>query len=82
MATTKTKTKRCKRCLVNHYTPYSETIHRGDPPYPALSRVGDGIYICSDCGNDEAMMDYCRERLPERFEWPVTKRPWQTPEEA
>lgn len=82
MATTKTRTKTCKRCLVNKYTPYKENHKPGDPPYPALSRTDNETYICNDCGTDEALMDLMRERLPERWEWPVTKRPWQAPEEA
>jgi hypothetical protein len=47
------------------------------PSFPALSRTDDKTYICSDCGNDEAIKDFCREHLAEPEEWPVSGLPWQ-----
>lgn len=64
----------CPRCQIRRYTTYNargvsnEEVVRH--PYPALSRVAD-IYICSDCGRDEAMRDF--QALPPvpPDEWPV-----------
>jgi hypothetical protein len=43
------------------------------PPFPALSRVDNETYICSDCGTDEALMDFCREDLQRISEWPIKR---------
>ena len=42
----------CSRCKMRHYTPYGE---EGDAPPPALSRVDNKTYICSDCGREETL---------------------------
>lgn len=75
----------CPRCEQNLYTPYGEQLDTermilvgdvfvpasGAAHYPALSRVDNETYICSDCGTHEALMDFTRERLPEPSEWPL-----------
>jgi hypothetical protein len=69
----------CERCLHHHYTPYGEEWHMGDPYPPALSRlsrggVGSGlapIYVCSTCGQDEAMIEFTGRHLQTPDEWPV-----------
>lgn len=66
----------CPRCYHNRFTPYGEDMHRDEegnpdgPPYPALSRVAD-IYICSECGTDEAMRDHAQEPPIPPNEWPI-----------
>lgn len=49
----------CPRCGRN--------LLKREPELNALSRHAD-VYICSDCGTDEAMLDLSRESLPLR-EW-------------
>jgi hypothetical protein len=72
----------CPRCQRNYYTPWGEEWHRGDPYPPALSRLTRGqvgedgeirppIYVCSTCGQDEAMIEYTGKHLPTPDEWPV-----------
>lgn len=46
----------CPRCLTNHYTPYGEQATEA-APFPALSRRDNTTYICSPCGNEEALAD-------------------------
>lgn len=67
----------CKRCRINYYTPYhaEAPVSKEAPPFPALSRTDNETYICSDCGTDEALRDFTRERLAEPWEWPV-EVPW------
>lgn len=49
----------CPRCAKNSYTPYGTGQYRREDieanPLPALSRVDNATYICSDCGVDEAI---------------------------
>jgi len=59
----------CPRCEVNHFTPYG-VPHNEDVPRPAMSRVAD-IYICSQCGTHEALLDFAGTPLPMPNEWPV-----------
>ena len=41
----------------------------------ALSRMGAGLYICSPCGEDEAVRDFFDGfRRMEPCEWPVRTR--------
>lgn len=70
-------TELCPRCETQEYTPYHAPppVPMTAPSFPALSRTDNETYICSDCGNHEAIMDFCRERLPEVSEWPV-QVPW------
>lgn len=72
----------CKRCRINYYTPYHATVPKSQdaPPFPALSRTDNETYICSDCGTDEAIRDFTRERLAEPWEWPVEVS-WSKPED-
>ena len=47
--------KLCPRCLQNYFTPYgSNYVELVSPPFPALSRVDNVTYICSECGMREA----------------------------
>jgi DNA-directed RNA polymerase subunit RPC12/RpoP len=50
---TKTKVIICPRCKVNELNPRL--------PANALSRRDNKSYICSECGTDEAMIDYFHE---------------------
>jgi hypothetical protein len=73
-------TKTCLRCL-GRYTPYGEQIEFKDEqeqrewfkefPPPALSRWDNKTYICSQCGQDEAILDFTGEPLPGKDEWPL-----------
>jgi len=73
------ETELCPRCKAQEYTPYHAPapVPMVAPSFPALSRTDDKTYICSDCGNDEAIKDFCREHLAEPEEWPVSGLPWQ-----
>jgi hypothetical protein len=74
----------CARCEIHYYTPYGEDRGPDDPFPPALSRLSRGeagtqiagsnflpIYVCSECGQDEAMLEYTGQHLPTPDEWPV-----------
>jgi hypothetical protein len=66
----------CPRCQRNHYTPYGEPWERGDPLPPALSRTTRGaddapIYVCSPCGQDEAMKEFFHGETDPPEDWPV-----------
>jgi hypothetical protein len=63
----------CPRCNVRQYTPYDAEppVLEGAPSFPAVSRTDNKTYICSDCGNDESIMDFCREELQPVATWPV-----------
>jgi len=50
----------CPRCGIRSYTPYGERWQPDKPMYPALSRADNATYVCSDCGADEALLDYTR----------------------
>lgn len=69
----------CPRCEVNHFTPYKaadvsiEQLRKY--PYPALSRVAQ-IYICSPCGQDEAMRDFGNAAPIPPDEWPIETGPY------
>lgn len=67
----------CPRCGSGKYTTY-EAIEKRDktkpfvgPKPPALSRTDDKTYICSSCGELEAMEDFSGTRLSQ--EW------WENP---
>ena len=46
----------CPRCKTRLYTPYdSEEPISADALYPAVSRVDNKTYICSDCGREEML---------------------------
>jgi hypothetical protein len=68
-----TKSITCPRCELRQYTPYEKgaEIPEGAPSFPALSRTDNETYICSECGNDEAIMDFCREELQPVATWPI-----------
>lgn len=74
---TELETEKCPRCGIGEYTPYHALppVPMTAPPFPALSRTDNETYICSDCGTDEALRDFTRERLAEPSEWPV-EVPW------
>lgn len=65
---------RCPRCL--GYIPNDDT----PGAYPgALSRTTRGprdepIYVCSQCGHDEAMLQFTTGRCQRPSEWPVTRQ--------
>lgn len=52
----------CPRCGHGSYTPYEDRWEPGMPMMPALSRVDNETLICSDCGSEEALLDYQRVR--------------------
>ncbi len=65
----------CPRCGVNRYTPYGPGAEwDDDAPFPALSRIDNTTYICSPCGQDEAMRDFTREPPVPPDEWPIEAR--------
>ena len=69
----------CPRCQIDHYTPYEETWKKGEPPPPALSRLSRGhgalevapIWVCSRCGQDEALREFYGQPLQPPDDWPV-----------
>lgn len=66
----------CPRCQTNSYTPYGDEWEPGDPLYAALSRTtrgedDDPIYVCSACGQDEAMLEFFGPGAQPPEEWPV-----------
>ena len=64
----------CPRCGRNEYTPYGEPWDpERDAPPPALSRMDNATYICSDCGQDEAMRDFSGERMPYHPDMPMSR---------
>lgn len=65
----------CPRCELRHFTPYNAAVEMTQErfekyPFPALSRVAQ-IYICSWCGQDEAMRDFRHEAPVPPDEWPI-----------
>lgn len=65
----------CPRCGENYYTPYGEKHEPGSPPFPALSRVDNKTYICSECGTDEAMRDFTGAGPTPLDEWAIPPSP-------
>lgn len=67
----------CPRCAVNRFTPYgTNDVPRGQyewAPPPALSRADNETYICSPCGQDEAMLDFTGEAPSLPSEWPISR---------
>lgn len=57
----------CPRCL--GYIPNNEMpgAYIG-----AMSRTDNATEICSDCGTEEAMLDFARGEMPEQDRWPVS----------
>lgn len=54
----------CPRCGKRYFTPYGEQYISGvSPPMPALSRVDNKTYICSQCCVEEALEGL--DRYPE-----------------
>jgi ribosomal protein L37AE/L43A len=51
----------CKRCKKNYWS----TKIQGD--YPALSRRDNKVWICSECGQAEAMFDFWYSSTSESF---------------
>ena len=68
---TSKETVTCPRCGANEYTPYGVKFEAGDPLPPALSRMDNETYICSDCGTDEAMRDFAQLAPIPPSDWPV-----------
>ena len=66
----------CPRCQRDEYTPYGEEWVKGDPLPPALSRVDNETYICSACGQDEAIRDLIHAAPIPPDEWPVEQSSW------
>lgn len=65
------KTVLCPRCGEKNYTPYGEDWTPDAPLPPALSRVDNKTYICSDCGTAEALLDFTGAGLTPLDEWAV-----------
>jgi DNA-directed RNA polymerase subunit RPC12/RpoP len=71
----------CPRCESRMYRPYG----RGGAPQgggvgsfampPALSRMDNQTYICSECGQDEAMRDFQGLAPIPPSEWPIDPHP-------
>jgi len=66
----------CPRCETSFYTPYGESWEPGDPLPPALSRLtreenDTPIYVCSACGQDEAMLEFFGPGAQPPETWPV-----------
>lgn len=62
----------CPRCHTGTFTPYGVHRYPDDPLPPALSRVAD-IYVCSACGNDEALRDLAGVPPVPPDEWPTLR---------
>ncbi len=63
----------CPRCRRSYYTPYGESPPSDywEAPYPALSRMDNKTYVCSECGQKEAMRDFAGAGPIPPSEWPV-----------
>lgn len=66
----------CPRCWRDAFVPYGatdkqEAYDAGFTP-PALSRMDNETYICSACGQDEAMRDYTQQPPIPPNDWPVS----------
>ena len=62
----------CPRCAVRSYTEYgSGEDPTPEAPFPALSRMDNETYICSPCGQEEAMRDFTGEPPIPPSEWPI-----------
>jgi hypothetical protein len=69
---TKDLTVLCPRCEQNRFTPYGVDWEPSMPALPALSRADNKTYICSECGQDEALHDFfVRTPLTQPGEWPI-----------
>jgi len=70
-------TQLCPRCEQNRFTPYGVRVadvgepHMRQFPFPALSRVDNTTYICTPCGQDEAMRDFAGAGPVPLDEWPI-----------
>ena len=67
----------CPRCESNRYTPYStdvDTTVEEVAPRPALSRMDNKTYICSPCGQDEAMREFFGGFPIPPTEWPIKEQ--------
>ena len=67
----------CPRCERNRFTPYGQSaspqgagIDQFAPP-PALSRMDNASYICSECGQDEAMREFGGLAPIPPSDWPL-----------
>jgi hypothetical protein len=66
----------CPRCWKDAFVSYDATDKQ--PAYdegftpPALSRMDNETYICSACGQDEAMRDYMKQPPIPPDDWPVS----------
>jgi hypothetical protein len=71
----------CPRCRVRHFTPYNEIADVPREAFgsgevampPALSRIDNETYICSECGTAEAMRDLAGVGPIPPYEWPVLR---------
>lgn len=68
----------CPRCGVRRYTPYDAdarvragVVTDKAPPFPAVSRMDNVTYICSWCGQDEALRDLTGAPPIPPDEWPT-----------
>ena len=64
--TTKLDTHTCPRCLGG----IPNDLYRGEYP-GALSRTDNKTYICSSCGNEEAMEDFANGAPSPQDRWPT-----------
>jgi hypothetical protein len=64
----------CPRCRRQRFVPYGYQGERPEGLFPpALSRADNETYVCSQCGTDEAMLDFSGTPLPMPDRWPVTR---------
>lgn len=64
----------CPRCGINGYTPYEDladasSIQKQLAPPPALSRFDNETLVCSECGTNEALMNWQGIPLTGPDEW-------------
>jgi hypothetical protein len=73
----------CPRCNESYFIPYEKTgqdaLYEAGFFPPALSRMtrgeqDDKLYVCSACGQDEAMRDFTGSPPVPPDEWPINRR--------
>jgi len=67
----------CPRCVQHSWIPRNESPGL----YPgALSRTDNATEICSECGEDEALLDHFDGGCQPQSEWPVERKIRQWPQ--
>ena len=65
----------CPRCERERFVPYGGELRPTDDfSLPALSRIDNQTYVCTPCGQDEAMRDYAGEPPVPPDQWPIGMR--------